>query len=182
MTAKRRLSNFDFSKKGCHVSLVSPDVGGAANGRNKPLVMKALGLQTDVDKENNQMEMVEKSAVEALVQKAVKDAVELVQKSLDEANAQIAAFKAEKQEMIYKSRKDALVEVMGAENAELEKEFAILKDLPQEAFDIVVKSKGQADKTNPAFRAVGVEGEAAREDGASAEMKILTQKFKKEGK
>lgn len=40
-SAKRKLSDIDFSKTGAHIALVSKDQGGPANGYDKALVLKA---------------------------------------------------------------------------------------------------------------------------------------------
>lgn len=47
--AKRVLKDFDFSKENHNISLVGPEVGGAANGRNT-LVLKSSDAEVDVKK------------------------------------------------------------------------------------------------------------------------------------
>lgn len=174
--AKRRLSNFDFTGKGCHLSLVGPSLGGPANGRT---VLKIASLNKEAEGTN--VEMIEKSAVDALVLKAVEEAVAPVQKALQEANEQIEVFKAAQVEAIEKSRKEALAAVMGSENPELETEFAILKSLDDAAFQIVIKSKAAAAEAvnkSEMFKEIGVAGEAEIKDQPqeSAEMRVLKQK------
>ena len=175
----RKLSNFDFSKKGCHVSLVGPSLGGAANGYT---VLKLASLETNQeDKED--IEMIEKSAHDALVLKAVEEAVAPVQKALQDAQEQLEVFKAAQVVAVEKSRKDALAAVMGADNPDLEAEFAILKSLDESVFQLVLKSKAaavDAISKSAMFQEVGVSGEAAAEDKPteSAEMRVLKQKYK----
>lgn len=187
--AKQRLSEFDFSKNGCHVSLVGPSMGGPANGVTT-LMLKALDpikekSITPNEESMENVEMIEKSAHEVLVQKAVQEALAPVQKALEEAQAEIEVFKAAQVEAVEKSRKDALAAVMGADNAELEAEFAIVKGLDQAVFDLVLKSKKaayEALEKSAMFNEVGVSGEAepkAEADGESPEMKIIKQKASK---
>lgn len=184
--AKRQLSNFSFKNASCHVSLVGPELGGPANGR-EVLVFKSVAEATRT-KESESMEnveMIEKSAHEVLVQKAVQEALAPVQKALEEAQEEIKVFKAAQVEAVEKSRKDALAAVMGADNAELEAEFAIVKSLDQAVFDLVLKSKKaayEALEKSTMFNEVGVSGEAdqkANADGESPEMKIIKQKASK---
>ena len=178
MTAKRRLSNFDFSKKGCHVSIVGSNVGGPANGITA-LILKSLSQK----EEKPEMEMIEKAAHEEMVQKAVKEAVALVQKSLDEANEKLAAIEAEKVVAVEKARKDALSAVMGEANPELEATFAVAKSLDQAAFDLIVKSLEAANKAKESsdmFKEAGVSGEAdLSAQSESKEMAILKAKYQK---
>jgi len=157
MEAKHRLTDMDFSAEGCHVSLVSKKVGGAANGRSV-ILMKSL-----ITPNEEQMEMIEKAAHEEFVAKAVAEAVEPIQKALDAAVTELEVFKAAQVVAIEKSRKDALAEVMGTENPDLETEFAIVKGLDSAVFDLILKSKKAAIEavTNSAvFKEVGFSGEA----------------------
>lgn len=177
--AKRRLSNFDFAAKGCHLSLVGPSLGGPANGRT---VLKMASLNKEVT-EGTKVEMIEKSAHDALVLKAVEEAVAPVQKALQEATEQLEVFKAAQVAAVEKSRKDALAAVMGADSPDLEAEFAILKSLDESVFQLVLKSKAaavDAISKSAMFQEVGVSGEAAVEDKPteSAEMRVLKQKYK----
>lgn len=180
--AKRRLTDMDFSKEGCHVSLVSKKVGGAANART---VLKLASLN---QQEEDMTEMIEKAAHEEFVAKAVAEAVAPIQKSLDEAVAQIEVYKAAEaaaQEEIRKSkeesRKGKLAEVMGTENPELEAEFETLKSLDDAVFNIVLKAKKDAVEAltkSEMFQEIGVGGEADTskvEDNAT--MKILKQTY-----
>lgn len=179
--AKKRLSNFDFSKEGCHVSLVGPSMGGPANGITT-LMLKALeptseeGVTHEEENMEN-VEMIEKSAHDALVLKAVQEAVAPVQKALEDAVAQLEVFKAAQVAAVEKSRKDALAAVMGADNPELEAEFAIIKSLDEAVFELVLKSKKAANEAlekSAMFVQMGVSGEAeTKADTESAEMKIL---------
>jgi len=178
--AKRRLSNFDFMGRGCHLSLVGPSLGGPANGRN---VLKMASLNKEVEEGTN-VEMIEKSAHDALVLKAVEEAVAPVQKALQDAQEQIEVFKAAQVVAVEKSRKEALAAVMGTENPELEAEFAILKGLDEAAFQIVVKSKAaaaEAIEKSAMFKEIGVAGEAEVQEESSA-LNISNFIQKKKGK
>ena len=173
--AKRRLTDMDFSKEGCHVSLVSKKVGGAANGRT---VLKLASLNNP-EEQMEKEEMITKAAHEEFVAKAVADALEPVQKALNDAQAEIEVFKAEKVAAKENARLEQLKEVMGAENSELSTEFEVLKAVDDKTFDIVIKSKKAAVaavKESPLFKQVGVSGEADKaklENEESAEMRII---------
>ena len=182
--ARRKLTDMDFSKEGCHVSLVSKKVGGAANAR-VALVLKSLVN----NEETMQEEMIAKAAHEEFVAKAVAEAIAPIQKSLDEAVAQIEVYKAAEvaaQEEVRKakeeSRKGKLAEVMGSESPELEAEFAILKSLEDAVFDIVLKAKKasvEALTKSEMFQEIGVGGEAdTSKIEESAEMRIIKSMLK----
>lgn len=178
---KRRLSDFDFSKQGCHVSLVNKEVGGAANMRTA-LVMKALSSAEDsTTKETNVSEMIEKSAAEVMIQKAVEEAIAPLQEVLKAKDAEIAAFKQEKQEAILKSRKETLDNVVGT--AKSDELMAVCADMNEQQFEVIVKSLGVAvekEAQSDAFKEIGVSGEpdktAAVEDPTAA---ILKAKYSK---
>ena len=178
--AKRRLSNFDFSKKGCHLSLVGESLGGPANGRT---VLKIASLNQEVEENKmNEVEMIEKSAHDALVLKAVEEAVAPVQKALQEANEQLAVFKAEQIAAAEKSRKDALAEVMGKDSPELDAEFEIVKSLDQAVFDLIIKSKKSAIEAlekGAMFQEIGVSGEAESTPVENATMAVLRKTYPK---
>jgi hypothetical protein len=175
MKAKRRLSNFDFSKGGCHVSLVGSSLGGPANGVTT-LLMKSLTPSGDNkspnDGEGNEMEMIEKSAVDVMVQKAVDDAVAPYKAELD-------ALKAEKISQVEKARKEQLAAIVG--EAEVEKTFMAIKSLDDNSFELVLKGFASA-KTVEAksgfFTEKGVTGSVdASKVEESAEMKALKAKY-----
>lgn len=176
MKAKRRLSDFSFEKKGCHVSLVGESLGGPANGRTV-LALKAVNSKTE---EN--MSMIEKAAHEAAVQKAVKEAVEPVQKALEAAQEELKVIKAKETEAVEKSRKDALAEVIGKDSPELEATFATVKSLDDAAFALVVKSLKAAHEAlakSEMFNEKGHGGEA-NVTNESREMSILKSKYTKQ--
>ncbi len=163
--AKRRLSDISFAKEGCHVSLVGKSVGGAANGRTT-LVLKSLspqGINQGIEnaapagdnKEGNKMttEMIEKSAVELMVQKAVQDAV-----SASEAvyKSKLAAIEAAQLAVVHKSRLVRLEAAIGTET--LEGTFNAIKGLDDGSFDIVLKgfeSARIAEAKSPMFTEKG---------------------------
>jgi hypothetical protein len=45
--AKRKLSEISFEKEGCHIAMVSKQQGGAANGKNYALVLKANSFSSE---------------------------------------------------------------------------------------------------------------------------------------
>lgn len=161
MEARKRLSDFDFSKQGCHISLVNKEVGYAANGK-PALVLKALSPAGDVnDKENQVSEMIEKSAVEVMVQKAVEDAVAPLQEVIKAKEAEIESFKVAQKQTIVKSRKEALDNVVGTEKSE--ELMSVCENMDDQAFSVIVKSLGEAVKTqaeSDMFVEKGVAGEA----------------------
>jgi hypothetical protein len=175
MKAKRKLSNFDFSKKGCHISLVGESLGGPANGVTT-LLLKSLNPVGDINKtpegEGNNMEMVEKSAVEGMVKKAVDEAVAVYK-------SKVEALEAEKAAVIEKARKAKLEEIIGT--AELESTFKAVKDLAEDAFEIVLKGfKTAKDSEEKAFKAVGADGakaDASKTIEKSSVMQALEQKY-----
>ena len=141
--AKRKLSNFDFHRKGCHISAVGPEVGGPANGHTC-LIYK--GVSSHKTEENMEKEMIEKSAVNEMVLKAVADAVAPIQKSLDEANAKVASYEAAAVEAKVAVRKAALADVMGADNPELDAKLEVLKSVDDAVFELVLKGVKNVEK------------------------------------
>ena len=141
--AKRKLSNFDFTRKGCHISAVSAEVGGPANGRTC-LIYK--GVSSHKTEENMEKEMIEKSAVNEMVLKAVADAVAPIQKSLDEANAKVASYEAAAAEAKVAVRKAALADAMGADNPELDAKLEVLKSVDDAVFELVLKGVKNVEK------------------------------------
>ncbi len=143
--AKRRLKSFSFEKEGCHVSVVGPSLGSGANGR-KTLVLKSLtplGETNPSEGEGNNMEMIEKSAVDIMVQKAVDDAV-------SSFKAEIEVLKAAANAQVEKARKDKLEAVIGTES--LEATFMAIKSLDETSFEVVLKGfeaakSAEADST-----------------------------------
>lgn len=175
MKAKRKLSNFDFSRKGAHISLVGPSLGGPANGVTA-LVLKSLTPSGDNkspnDGEGNKMEMIEKSAVDVMVQKAVDDAVAPYKAELD-------ALKAEKVAQVEKARKEQLVAIVG--EAEVEKTFMAIKSLDDASFELVLKgfaSAKVAESKSGFFTEKGVTGSVDHKAvEESPEMKALKAKY-----
>jgi hypothetical protein len=164
-TAKRKLSEFDFSKKGCHISLVGPSLGGPANGVTT-LVVKSLsptGATKDPNGEGNEMskEMIEKSAVEAMVTKAVEEAVKAVQGKADAAIAELTALKAANVNQVQAVRKSKLAAVVG--DAQAEATIVAIKDLDEAAFETVLKGFEAAKSVEgkgALFTEKGVDGKA----------------------
>lgn len=165
MEAKQKLSNFDFSKKGCHISLVGPSMGGPANGVTT-LVLKSLspsGATKDpANGEGNEMTtMIEKSAVEVMVQKAVEDAVKVYKSQAEDAQKELQVLKAAQADQVQAVRKSKLAAVLG--DVKADETLAVLKSLDDNSFEIILK--GYADAKNvegksDLFKEKGVDGKA----------------------
>lgn len=113
---------------------------------------------------------------------ALSSQLEALLASNKEIKEQLETFQADQAAASEKSRKEALAAVMGADNPELETEFALLKDLDAAVFDLVLKSKATAVEAlskSAMFKEVGVAGEAVVDNasGETAEMRILKQKY-----
>lgn len=178
MTAKRKLSNFDFSKAGCHISLVGKSMGGPANGRTT-LLLKSLNPSGETqlpNGEGNNVEMIEKSVHDTLVKKAVDDAVAVFKAELD-------ALKAADATRVEKARKEKLVAVIG--EAKLEETYAAIKSLDDAGFEIVLKSFEAAKTTEAGSKMFTEKGLAGKTDQSkvnqeqeeSIEAKLLKAKF-----
>lgn len=162
MSAKKRLSEFDFSKQGCHISLVNKEVGYAANGK-PALVLKALSPAGDNndDKEKQVSEMIEKSAVEVMVQKAVQEAVAPLQEILKAKEAEIAQFQEKAKESVQKSRKEALQKAVG--DIKAEELMSVVADMNDAGFEVILKSVSAAseqEQKSEMFQEVGANGSA----------------------
>lgn len=173
--AKKKLSDFSFEKEGCHISLVGPSMGGAANGYST-LTLKSLspqGINSVPKGEGNKMEMIEKSAVDVMVQKAVDEAVATYK-------AEVEVLKAAAKAKADKERKDKLVAVLGTEGAD-GMEMAV-KSLDDTSFEVVLKgleAAKKAEANSEMFKEKGVDGaskEVVEEDTAKRlEAKIKSQ-------
>ena len=180
--AKHKLSDFDFSKKGCHISLVGPDVGGPANGV-ETLVLKSVAPNGE------KMSKVNKAAVSEFVAKAVAEAVEKATKDLaaklEAAEKEKADMKDDKDKEEKKVKKAKLVAAVGEAQADLL--FKSLKGLPSDEFDVVVKgfeAARAAEAKGDMFVEKGVDGKAdakkVEEDATNnATAKYLKSKYSK---
>lgn len=163
MEAKQKLSNFDFSKKGCHISLVGPSMGGPANGVTT-LVLKSLspeGAIKNPNGEGNEMTMIEKSAVEVMVQKAVAEAVAVFKSQAETAQKELEVMKAAQLEQVTMSRKSKLAAVIG--DAKAEETITILKSLDDNSFEVILKGYAEsknAEGKSALFKEKGVDGNA----------------------
>jgi hypothetical protein len=173
---KRKLSEFDFSKKGAHISLVGPSLGGPANGRSV-LTLKSLspvGANNDPNGKGNVMsEMIEKSAADALILKAVEAATEPLKKEL-------AVLKAAEMARTEAVRKSQLKAVVG--DAKAEETFNALKSLDDASFEIIVKSYASANAAegkSKMFAEKGVDGKADAEKVAADTLNNDTAKYLK---
>lgn len=194
--AKRRLTDIKFEHEGAHVALVGKHQGGPANGITT-LVFKATDHidpatvalavagqsveqpQTIIEEPN--VEQIEKSAHEALVLKAVEDAVALekaagallvaeVQKALDEqaevlkgVQAKVEAFETAEAAAKVELRKAALTSA----KVPAEKLEAVLKSLSaldDESFGVQVdllKAMASAVDNSDMMQEAGVAGAGA---------------------
>lgn len=164
--AKRKLSEFDFSRKGCHISLVGPSAGGPANGV-PTLVLKSLspeGVNTNPNGEGNKMtvEMIEKSVHDTLITKAVEDATLVLKSQLDASQAELNTLKAEKVAAVEAVRKSKIAAVLG--DAKVEETFMALKSLDDSNFEIVLKSFSGAKTTEAATDAFVEKGAEGKSD------------------
>ena len=122
-------------------------------------------------------ELAEKNALLSEAQSKLAQYSELIAKA--EAEAADAAQKAAMK--VLDERKQMLASVMGSEAPTLEAEFSILKDLPEEAFNLVIASKKaafEALEKSEMFREVGVSGEAEKPSSAEA---LNVSRFIKKG-
>lgn len=190
--AKRRLTDISFEHEGAHVALVSIHQGGPANGVTTLItkatnnldaeeVAKALEASTsnlEINEQEPEMETVAKSAVEEMIQKALKDQVaELTEKfeaqltkstmdfqeALKDKEVRLLAFEEAAAAVKVEARKAALVSAkVPADKAE-----AILKSLEvlsDEAFAATVetmKSLASAVDASDLMVEAGVQGTGA---------------------
>lgn len=137
------------------------------------------------EEEDSMSEFMTKAAVDAAIQKAVADAVKSKDEELTKALEEVKTFKEKEAETILQSRKSAISGV--EKNAEAAEElFKSLQELPQEAFDVVIKSlEKQKEKLEKAglLDEVGGHGkEVTHEDPAKGEditSKLLKAQFQK---
>ena len=177
MKAKRKLSDFNFKEKGCHISLVGPSQGGPANGVNT-LVLKSVA-----PKEGKKVKAEKKAALEAMITKAVAEKVADYKSKADALEKENEDLKADKDKEAKKVKKAKLVEAVGTERAEAI--FKSLKDLSGDEFEVVLKGfKDSAKKeaNGKMFKEQGVDGTADAQkvqDDASnnATAKYLKSKY-----
>ncbi len=177
--AKKRLTDFDFSREGCHVSLVNKEVGGAANQRTA-IVFKSLSNMDVQKKETTVSEMIEKSAVEAMVQKAVDAAIAPLQEELKQKQAELDAVLVEKQQQTTKARQDQMAAIVGdVQAAEM---VEVVKGMDDAAFGIIMKSLGASVKKEEQaemFQEKGVSGEADVQKAVDPLSRLIAEKYGK---
>lgn len=184
--AKRRLKNFDFEVEGSHVALVGKHQGGPANSYTTLItkatkdiseedIRKAMSSEVSQEEDVSQVDetkedvtkmseeikedMIQKSEVEALIEKAVGE----LKTDLAKAQEQIEAYKAKEQEAQVEARKGALKDAVKDEE-KAESLFKSLEGVSDEAFTNAV----QALKS---LVAASDEGEMFAEKGVDAEQK-----------
>lgn len=168
VNAARRLSDISFEKQGCHISIVGPSMGGPANG------VETLTLKSVAPLGDSQMavEMIEKSAVDTLITKAVDAATATLK-------AELEAIKIEKAASVEATRKAKLVEILG--DVEGAATLTVLKSLDDAAFEVVLKSMKvakDAESKSAMFTQKGVDGKGditriTADAGESGTMKFL---------
>lgn len=134
--------------------------------------------------EDIKMETIEKALHEELVSKAVKAAEEVLKAQLQEQadvlkalQDEVIVFKAEKTELVAKSRKEAL-KAAGQADDEVEELFKAVGELPEEAFALIVKqlaAKAALADESDLFKETGVPGAGEQDpvvqDGTAAILK-----------
>lgn len=111
------------------------------------VTIEASGNPAVITKSQEEVKLLEieiQKAVEA-AEAILKAQVAEKEVALNKALEQIAAFAAEKQEAVAKSRKEAVAGVEKDE-AKADELFKSLESLPQEAFDVVIKSLKAKDE------------------------------------
>lgn len=146
---------------------------------------------TSIQPEDN-MDKIEKALHEELVAKAVADAEEILKAKIAEQadvlkalQEEVEAFRVEKAAAVAAARKDALKAAKLSDD-EIEEVFKAVGELPQEAFETVVKqlaAKAALAEESELFKETGVAGageqDQAEVDGTAA---ILKAKYAKVGK
>ena len=142
------------------------------------------------NKEDNEMEMIQKALHKELVEKAVNEAVNVVKAELaaqteilKAAQEELAVFKAKELEAIVKARKAALASVLPEDK--VEEMFKATQLLADDAFDVIVKSMAAQNKAleeSDLFKEAGVPGDAEQDqvqkDGTAAILKAKYQNKK----
>lgn len=178
MKPKRKLTEINFEKEGSHVALVGKHQGGPANGVTT-LILKATDdiseeatkkamsslNEGEQPKENNEAQMQEEiqkavEAAEAVIKAKYQEELSAKEVELKKALDEIEQYKQEKKEDVAKSRKEKLESVLP--KAEAEELFEAIGELPDVAFEAVLKSvknKAKAEQESDAFKELGVSGE-----------------------
>lgn len=127
--------------------------------------------------ESNQ-EMVQKSEVESMIEKAVSE----LKTNLEKANETIEAYKAKEKEAVAEARKAALKDAV-KDDAKAESLYKSLAEVSDEAFDETVstlKSLTQASDASEMFKEKGVDTEVEEPAAkASATAAYLAKKYNK---
>lgn len=159
------------------------------------LVTKALQNKTTLEHlalmfKAQELKKSEVEILEQEIKKAVAEA-ELVLKAqikekdeaLEKALADIAAFKAEKLEVVSKIRKEKLKTVGSDEEAEAL--YKATESLPDEAFELMFKSlggKAKAEKESDLFKEVGASGEGEPKKQEDAHLTLVGELINKSKK
>ena len=160
-----------------------------SEGDNVSVKKAGMDSPSTTNAEEN-MEKIEKALHEELVTKAVKEAVDVVKAELTTqaevlkaAQAELEVFKAAQKEAIVKARKEALTAVLAED--QVESVFKATEELPQEAFEVIVKSlaeKAAQLEQSELFKETGVPGQSEQDpvkmDGTAAILKAKYQSKK----
>lgn len=160
-------------------------VMSSVEGKNVPVTKgqdKPTNQEDIMDKE-----MIQKALHKELIQKAVQEAVDVVKAEmaaqteiLKAAQDELSVFKAKELEAIVKARKQSLSGVLAEDK--VEEMYKATQALPQEAFDVIVKSLAEQNKAleeSDLFKETGVPGDAEQDqkqkDGTAAILKAKYQ-------
>lgn len=126
-------------------------------------------------------------ALQEEIQKAVKEAEDILKAQLQEkeealtkALAKVVEFETKEKEAVVKARKEKLSAVLP--EGEVEDMFKSLEALADEAFEVVVKSlenKSKVEKESDLFKEKGVSGEGKPEEQAEAGLKLVGELINK---
>lgn len=154
------------------------------------LVAKALDNETTRQHLVDMFKSKEKEvlALQEEIQKAVKEAEDILKSQLQEketelqkALSQLADIEKAQKEAVAAVRKEALGKFIPAE--EVEDMFKAVGELPEEAFNVVVKSlekKSAAEKESDLFKENGVSGEGKAVEQEKAGLDLVAQIIEKQ--
>ena len=116
-------------------------------------------------------------AAEAILKAQVAEKEVALKKALEE----VESFKAEKQEVIAKARKEKLVGVMAKEEAEeLYKSLADVSDIAFEAVFKSLEKSHQVEKESDLFKEKGIRGEGKAVEQEEAGLNLVAQLIEKQ--
>jgi len=168
------------------VAAIKKSSGVTAEGVTAAKAANSPSVEIKQENEDSMTEFVTKAALDAAIEKAVQAAVSEKDVQLTKALSEIQAFKIEKEESVTKSRKAAIGDVEKDEAA-AEELFKATKDMPEEAFAVIVKAlQKEKEKVEQSdlLKEVGSQGREVtpeKPDGANKTADLLKAQFQKEG-